>query len=136
RGLGRCRGRRDRGLPREARSLPRVPRESRGELTDALRAADLLRQPELTLEHALRHRADDVRLRLAALEQDHVRDRLDAVANRQVLVLVDVDLDELEISLLCDALEDGGDGVTRSAPLRPEVDEHRLAALEHLVLEG
>ena len=38
--------------------------------------------------------------------------------------------------LLDDAVEDGGDGVARAAPLGPEIDEHGHVALDHFLLEG
>ena len=71
-----------------------------------------------------------------ALEEHHVRDRLDPVPHREILVLVDVDLDELEVALLGDALEHGLDRVTRPAPFGPEVDEDGLVRLQDLGVEG
>ena len=62
-------------------------------------------EAELALEHALRHRAHDRSLRRAVFEEDHVRDRLDPVPDREILVLVDVHLHELEVPLLRDPLE-------------------------------
>ena len=55
---------------------------------------------------------------------------------RELLVLVDVHLHELEVPLLGDPLEHGIDRVARPAPLGPEVDEHGLGGLEDLGLEG
>ena len=56
---------------------------------------------------------------------------------RQALLLVDVDLHELElaVSLVDDLVEHGRDGEARTAPLRPEVHEHRCVALQDLLLE-
>ena len=54
---------------------------------------------------------------------------------REILILVDGDLHELQVLLLGDPFEHGRDGVTRAAPLRPEIDEHWGVVLEHLVLE-
>ena len=71
----------------------------------------------------------------AVLEQDHERDRRDAVALREVLLLVDVHLHDLELVLVRDPVEDGGDRMARPAPLGPEVDDHLAAGLEDLVLE-
>src|SRR5581483_7484274 len=95
----------------------------------------LRREAEGLLERPLRHRADRRRLRLAAFEEDHERDRRDAVALRQVLLVVDVHLDELHAVLVGDPVEHGGDHVARATPFRPEVDEHLAVALEHLLLE-
>jgi hypothetical protein len=74
-------------------------------------------------------------LRLAVLEQHHERDRGDAVALREILLLVDVHLDELHLMLVGDPVEDGGDRVTRAAPLGPEVDQHLAVALQDLAVE-
>ena len=56
--------------------------------------------------------------------EHHRRDRRDAVALREPLLLVDVDLDELDVVLVGDPVEHGRDGVARAAPLGPEVDDH------------
>src|SRR4051812_17738955 len=145
RGLGRGGRRRDRGLPHQACGVSELPR-SPGNLSDPKSRSrqrartpparnPLFAEPERALQHPLGHGADGVRLRLAALEEDHVRDRLDPVPDRQILVLVDIDLHELEVPFLGDPFEHRRDGVARAAPLRPEVDEHGLATLQHLGLE-
>src|SRR5262249_22411525 len=55
---------------------------------------------------------------------------------RQLLLLVDVHLHELELLVLVsDPLEDGGDSVARATPLRPEVHQDGVVALEDLALE-
>src|SRR5207253_4218350 len=59
----------------------------------------------------------------------------DAVALREVLLFVDVHLHDLELVLVRDPVEDGGDRMARSAPLGPEVDDHLAVGLEDLVLE-
>src|SRR3954465_7876310 len=89
-------------------------------------------------ECSLRLCADSGGRRGAFLEEDHHRDRLDAEAHGEALLLVDVDLDELEVAvaLVDDLVEHGRDGVARAAPLSPEVDDHRLVALEHFLLEA
>ncbi len=91
----------------------------------------------MALDVALRPSAHRRGSRLTVLEQDHGRDRLDAEAHCELLLLVDVDLDEfdLTISLLDDSVEDGRDSVARTAPLGPEIDEYRLVALQHFLLE-
>ena len=74
-------------------------------------------------------------LRLAVLEEHHERDRRDAVALREILLLVDVDLDELDLVLVGDPVEHRGDGVARATPLGPEVDDHLAVGLQDLGLE-
>src|SRR5919201_621946 len=95
-------------------------------------------EAELALEHPLRHRADGGRGGLAVLEEHDQWDRRDAVADREFLLVVDVDLYELELvpALLDDAVEHGLDGVARPAPLGPEVHDHGPFAVEDLLLEG
>src|SRR6266705_1919663 len=90
----------------------------------------LRRQAERPFERALGQRTDRLCLGLAVLEQDHVRDREDAVAFRELLLLVVVDLDELQVVRVGDSLEEGGDCVAGRAPLGPEIDEHGPAALQ------
>src|SRR5262245_51254044 len=95
-------------------------------------------EAEGALDRALRLCADDGRSRLAVLEQDHRRDRGNAVPIRQLALLVDVDLDELDltIALFGNPVENRRDRMTRSAPLGPEVDEHRSLALQNFSVEG
>ena len=62
-------------------------------------------EAERPLERALRQGTDRGGLRLAVLEQDHHRDRRDAVALRQALLVVDVDLHDLERALVGDPVE-------------------------------
>jgi hypothetical protein len=95
-------------------------------------------EAERALECRLRLRADRRRGRLAVPEEDDRRNRGDAVALREALLLVDVDLDELErtAALLGDLLERGLDEEARLAPLGPEVDEDRRVGREDLLIEG
>src|SRR5581483_6759145 len=81
------------------------------------------------------HRPDGGRLRLPVLEQHHERDRRDAVALRELLLLVDVHLDDLHLVLVADPVEHRGNRMTRATPLGPEVDDHLPVALDHLLLE-
>src|SRR4029079_11773912 len=89
-------------------------------------------------DRALRLRADHRRGRLTVLEEDHRRDRGDAVPLLELVLGVDVDLDELQLRLALgrDAVEHRGDGVARATPLGPEVDENGLLALDDLLVEG
>src|SRR5215813_6792477 len=95
-------------------------------------------ESELALEVALRARADRGGGRLAVLEEDHRRDRHDPVAAREALVLVDVHLHELQFAraLVDDLLQHRRDRMTRTTPLRPEIDEDGglLRAFDHLGL--
>src|SRR6476620_3500507 len=80
-------------------------------------------QPLLDL--APRRRADLLRDRLAALEQQHRRDSAHAVAARNVGILVDVELGhgDLVAKLGGDFLERRSDHPARAAPFRPKIDE-------------
>ena len=55
-------------------------------------------------------------------------------------MLVDIHLDQLDLALggAHDLLEHGGELLARSAPRRPEIDQHRLAPrfLDHVLHEG
>src|SRR6266511_5238060 len=82
-------------------------------------------EPESLLQSRLGLRADRRRGRLAVLEEDYRRDRLDPEALRERGLLVDVHVDELEVAvrLLHDPVEHGRHRVTRPAPFGPEVDD-------------
>src|ERR1051326_6717122 len=92
-------------------------------------------QTERALESALRLCTDRLRRRRAVFEQDDVRDRLDAITLGKVLLLVVVDLHELEVALLSDALEHGCDRMARSAPVGPEVDEDGPGSSQDILLK-
>src|SRR5689334_5885511 len=96
-------------------------------------------EAELALEVAFGARADRRRGGLPVLEEDHRRDRHDPVAACECLVLVDVHLDEVQLAgaLVDDLLQHRRDRVTRTTPLRPEIDEDGclFRALDHLGLE-
>src|SRR5215208_1907543 len=70
----------------------------------------------------------------------HGRDALDLVAERELLVGADVDLDQRELarSRLGLALEHGAEHAAGPAPGGPEVDHDRqlVGAFEHLALEA
>src|SRR6266568_4528484 len=74
----------------------------------------------------LRHVADEPLGLLAALEEDHRRDRPDPEASGGDRVRVDVELRDAHVVLLArDLLEDRCHHAARAAPRGPEVDEHR-----------
>ena len=68
-------------------------------------------------------------------ECNHRRDALHAELGCQLLVLVDVDLDQLEGTLVLfgHRFEQGTEGLAGTAPLGPEVDDNGnlLAALQN-----
>jgi len=85
-----------------------------------------------------RSRADQRRLRLAAVEQDRGRDREDVVPRGGEGVLVDVQLRELDLSarVCLELLEDRLDCAAGSAPRRPEVEDDWHVALKDVAVEG
>src|ERR687890_1935667 len=85
----------------------------------------------------LRGRAYDALLLLAVLEEDEGRDALDAVALRDLRVVVHVELDDRGgvPEVLRDGLDRRRQHPAGRAPGRPEVDEHGLVRLEHVRLE-
>ena len=82
--------------------------------------------------------ADDRLAGLSTLEEDRGRDREHVVARGRLDVLVDVELGELDASavLLLELAQDRLDRVTRAAPGRPEVHDHRRLRLDDLLLEA
>ena len=84
--------------------------------------------------------ADELVDDTAVAERLHGGDPLDAVALRELLVGVDVDLreDDVAVARLGLALEDRTEHPAWSAPLRPEVHDDRdfARAVEHLALES
>src|SRR4051812_32955307 len=86
---------------------------------------DLQEVAELFHELALALGADHALLGLTVLEDDEGGDAHDIEAERQVRVLVDVDLDDADLAVLLvgDLLEDRGDHLARTAPFGPEVDQ-------------
>ena len=73
----------------------------------------------------------------AVAEQADHRDALHVVLLRDRGFVVDVDLDDLVGALTHrrDRLDDRRDLAARPAPRRPEVDDHRRVALQHLAFE-
>src|SRR5712691_1192200 len=73
----------------------------------------------------------------AVLEQDHGRDGADAKTPGGDRIGVDVKLRDAELLALLvrDVLEDRSDHPARTAPRRPEIDEHGHVRLQDLLLE-
>src|SRR3954447_12744593 len=110
---------------------------AKGNRSDLASGQDLQVALEGAQDGCLRLRTDDRLDHLAALEHGHGRDRHDLVVARSTGVLVDVELDDVELVavLAGDLLEHGRDHLARAAPLRPEVDQHGLVALQHVTRE-
>src|SRR4029079_7655755 len=89
-------------------------------------------------ELRLRQRADAGRLDVAVLEQHQRRNAADAEARRHLLVVVDVDLRYLQAAaiFLGHFFQDRGNGLARTAPLRPVIDEDGDLGLQDLGLEA
>src|SRR5581483_4753395 len=100
-----------------------------------LRALQVVR--ERVAELACRPRPDERLLRLAAVEEDHRRDREHVVAGGDDRVVVDVQLDELDLLRLAgELLERRRHGPARPAPRGPEVDDDRLPGVEDVPLKA
>src|SRR5436309_11746669 len=147
---------RERERPR-ARSVARAPRSGRtaGELSRAYQRpgwghrgvvgtarSGPLRGPPSSTERvqalhdlALGHEADDLVAQGAVLEEHELRDRLHAEARREHRMLVHVDLaDRHRVAQLPrDLVQHRRDRPARTAPRRPEVDDHRALAGHHAV---
>jgi hypothetical protein len=95
------------------------------------------RRGDPLLQLLLRRGADLARCEFAVLEQHQGRDRHDAVFRRRCRVPVHVELHDLHpaVHRAGDLVERGRDLLARAAPLGPEVDHHRLIALQHLGVE-
>src|SRR6266849_3571761 len=92
------------------------------------------------LQHELRLRVvtDDAVGLPAVLEQDHGRYGADTEATGCDRVGVDVELGDADLLALLvrDIFKDGSDHLARTAPRRPEIDEHGHVRLQDLLLEG
>src|SRR5690606_15243331 len=101
-------------------------------VTDSAQAPSVEERLELLEDSRLGLGALDRLDDLAAHENVHGRDAHDAVAGGHAGVLVGVELDDLDLVTVVprELLEDRGDGATRAAPRRPEVDEHGALGLE------
>src|SRR4029077_18899405 len=89
------------------------------------------------LQLALRHGADSAIHELAILEHHDGGDGGHTEPLRDLRIVVDVELgdDRLVLIRRCQLLDKRSDDATRSAPRRPEVDEGRLASLDHYLVE-
>ena len=78
------------------------------------------------MQVALRAGADLHVDRLAALEHDERRDGAHALADRGLLVLVDVELDDLHLAVELgrQLLQVGRDHLAGTAPFRPEIHQN------------
>src|SRR3990170_7768563 len=75
---------------------------------------------------------DDPQRLIATVEADQRGDPGDAVARGEPRLLVDVDLGYTNLGVLAgESLEHRSDHVTRTAPVRPEVDDQRPRRLRN-----
>src|SRR6266851_6761229 len=92
------------------------------------------------LLHELRLRVitDDAVGLPTVLEQDHARDCPDAEAPRGDRIGINIELRDADLVALLvrDVFEDRRDHAARTAPRRPEIDEHGGVRLQDLLLEG
>jgi uncharacterized membrane protein (GlpM family) len=86
---------------------------------------------------ALRRCAGLLGRQLAALEHHQHRNRLDTELGRDLRILVDIDLGDLDLAghLRRDLIESRGDHAARTAPFGPEIDDHRLRRIENVGFE-
>src|SRR5205085_3195547 len=75
---------------------------------------------------------------LAALEDDHRRNSANPIFHWGLRVLVDIDLGDGHPAghVGCELFEEWADHAARSAPFRPEIDDHRPAGAEHFGVEA
>src|SRR5579884_731088 len=71
---------------------------------------------------------------LSTLEQEHRRDSADAVAARDVRILVDIELGDSDLvaKIVGDFLKRRGDHSARAAPFRPEVHQNRSLGAQYV----
>src|SRR4029077_8582389 len=81
--------------------------------------------------------ADLARRQLTVLEQHQGRNRHDAVLGGNAWVLVDVELDDLHLAVerIGDFFQGRGNHPARTAPFRPEINDHGTARLEHVLVK-
>ena len=72
---------------------------------------------------------------IAAFENQDAGDRIDAVFDRQVLVVIRVQFSDLDLSgeLIGDSVDRRRQGSTGAAPGRPKIDQHRGVAFHHFL---
>ena len=92
---------------------------------------------QLCLELLLRNRADNAVHNLAVLDNDHVRDAHNLEHLSKLRLIVRVDLADLNLALvlLCELLDDRCHHLAGTAPIRIEVNEHRLLRLQNFLLK-
>ena len=95
-------------------------------------AVDCLHQP------ALGHRADDLFLDLAALDDEQVGNAAHAVTSGSLRIVVNVDLRNLQapVVLARKIVEDRRDRAAWPAPRRPEINQHRSRRLQNFLVEA
>ena len=75
---------------------------------------------------------------LAALVQDNRRNAANAVLARGCRIGVDVELGDRDLAavFLGDFVQHRCEHLARAAPFGPEIDQHRMTRLQHVLVEG
>src|SRR5262245_18847858 len=86
----------------------------------------------------LRHRSDDLLLERAVFEENEIGNTANVVTHCGFLVVIDVYLHHLQLLAVLrgELVDDGGDGLARSAPRSPEVDQHRHRGLQDVFFKA
>ena len=106
---------------------------TRTECNTQLRGSALQRLVVAFLRLYADQRVDD----LTAFEYQDRWNRLDAKSRRRFRILIDVQLADFDgtVVLLGELFDRGRHGTARTAPVSPEVNQHRLLAIEHFALK-
>jgi len=90
------------------------------------------------LELTLRRCADFRGGRLAVLEKDHGRDTTHPIAGRRIRIFIDIDLRDRDLlaEFFGNFLERRANHAARTAPFRPEIDEHRAGRTDDVVMKA
>src|ERR1019366_9646339 len=115
------------GAREKARTYPRLTK-----LSTALQVF-----VERLLNDVARYVADDLLFHLSTLEDQQSRNAAHAVTLRSGDIFVHVHLADLDPAAvaLCHFIPDGSQGPARTAPRRPEVNQHRLVRLQHCLVK-
>ena len=118
------------------RALGKLPRGDRHvRRRRAGRSGAQLIEPGLEVLLALQ--PDNLIHDLAVLEEQQRRDGVDAKLDREVLMVVNVDLADLHLAVVLGSqfVENRRDHLARAAPLGPEINEDGLGGLDHFLVK-
>ena len=92
---------------------------------------------ERLLNRLFGHVTHDLLFHLPALEHQQGRDAANAVAHGSGAVAVHVHLADFDLALILggEFIHDRSDGATRATPSRPEIHQHGLFRLQHVLVE-